>query len=242
MVKKGDNFFEKNVEKLVLILAGILGLWLLITRVVLSPNNFEYNNESLAPGAIDAKILKEAEVISIRLEEPATKKEAFESRLGEYLSTVKNPMKDVDRSLYPVKPGPIVVNLSRKNRYLIPKVVKISDPVVEHIRSAAYFPAEPVTVDNTYEQMDHDINDLDLITVEANLDIEALSESFYENFAGYQVKEDWRDPCLAKPIFAAVELYRQEQIGDDRWSQWQYHRYTQRDRTGRYYYRPYSYR
>ena len=57
MVKKGDNFLEKHVEKIVLGIVGIVCLWLLVTRVLLSPNKVLYDGQKLAPGEIDNRIL-----------------------------------------------------------------------------------------------------------------------------------------------------------------------------------------
>ena len=61
MRKKGGNFFEEHVEKMVLVLIGLVCMWLLITRVLISPNKVEYGGEKLGPGEIDIRISKEAE-------------------------------------------------------------------------------------------------------------------------------------------------------------------------------------
>ena len=48
MSKKGSNFFEEHVEKIVLGIVGAVCLWFLITRVVMSPNVVEYENKKLS--------------------------------------------------------------------------------------------------------------------------------------------------------------------------------------------------
>ena len=74
----------------------------------------------------------------------------------------------------------------------------------------AYIPTENVDSENSYDTVSHEPNDLDLVTVEARFDVRALYDRFYENFSGEYINEEWRDPCLAVPIFAAVDLQRQE--------------------------------
>jgi len=57
--------------------------------------------------------------------------------------------------------------------------------------------------------------------VEAKFDVKGLYNRFSENFVGDNIREEWRDPCLARPIFAAVELQRQELLSDGSWGDWQ---------------------
>ena len=74
----------------------------------------------------------------------------------------------------------------------------------------------------TYDKAAVEPNDIDLVTVEAKFDVAELYRRFQASFAGVDVqKEEWRDPCLAKPIFAAVQLERQELQEDGAWSAWQ---------------------
>jgi len=47
-----------------------------------------------------------------------------------------------------------------------------------------------------------------------------LYDKFNERFVE-DVEEDWADPCLARPIFAAVNLQRQQLNSDGTWSDWQ---------------------
>jgi hypothetical protein len=54
--------------------------------------------------------------------------------------------------------------------------------------------------------------------VEAKFDVAELYRQFQAYFAGTEVeKREWRDPCLAVPKFAAVELQRQVQLDDGTW-------------------------
>jgi hypothetical protein len=91
---------------------------------------------------------------------------------------------------------------------------------VEHIRAVAYVPIGEVSLQSPYDKASNEPNDIDLITVEAKFDIGRLYEKFHESFVEY-VEEQWADPCLAKPVFAAVNLQRQELNSDGTWSDWQ---------------------
>ncbi|HPS55613.1 MAG TPA: hypothetical protein PLP05_08445, partial [Sedimentisphaerales bacterium] len=105
--------------------------------------------------------------------------------------------------------------------YGIPEIPEVNAISVEHIRSAVYMPTNDINENNTYSSSDTDINDLDFVTVSADFDMVKLYDNFFANFASEQVKEDWRDPCLAIPVFAAVELQRQQKLEDGSWTDWQ---------------------
>ena len=66
MIKIG-SFFEEHVEKIVLAVFGILCIWLLITRVLLSPNQVVYNNEKYSPSAVDDRVYEDAELLRQKL-------------------------------------------------------------------------------------------------------------------------------------------------------------------------------
>ncbi len=52
-MNKIARIFEEHVEKMVLVVVGLVCAWLLITRVVFSPNMVEFGDRSLSPSAID---------------------------------------------------------------------------------------------------------------------------------------------------------------------------------------------
>ena len=62
MIKIG-SFFEENIEKIVLVIVGLVCVWLLITRVIFSPNTVSYNDRNFSPSAIDNHIYGEAELL-----------------------------------------------------------------------------------------------------------------------------------------------------------------------------------
>jgi hypothetical protein len=117
-----------------------------------------------------------------------------------------------------VSPG----RLYADRKYRLPVVPDVTEVAANHIRAAAYVPLQELTPQMTYDKATVEPNDVDLVTVEGRFDIAELFRRFQASFAGVDVqKEDWRDPCLAKPVFAAVQLERQEVQEDGSWGAWQ---------------------
>ncbi|MHC4394152.1 MAG: hypothetical protein ACYS1A_00720 [Planctomycetota bacterium] len=221
MKKKSGNFFEEHVEKMVLVVVFIVSMWLLVTRVMLSPNRAEYDGEKLRTSQIDIRISEQAEQVEDRLNRKPQPKQTYESQFDKFFAKVNSAIDNIDTSIYLRQPILSSRNVAAEGIYNIPAVGGLDDVGVEHIRAVAYVPIVEVDEQNPYNQAGSEPNDLDFVTVEAKLDIVRLCESFHESFAGEDVKQQWRDPCLGVPIFAAVELQRQEQIAEDSWSEWQ---------------------
>jgi hypothetical protein len=109
-----------------------------------------------------------------------------------------------------------------KKEYHLPSIGEVKDVGVEYIRAVAYVPTQMVTEQAPYDKVAHEPNDIDLVTVEAKFDVADLYRRFFASFAGEDVREEiWRDPCLARPVFAAVQLQRQEFLGGGTWGGWQ---------------------
>jgi hypothetical protein len=221
-LSKIGSFFEEHVEKMVLIVVGALCAWLLVTRVILSPNGVSYKNKSLSPAAVDDQVYKEAQLLRQKLREAPDQPAPYKPRAKEYAALMNSSIKDVDSGLWPVAPyvptaGP---GVERAGVYNLPRIPDVNGVDVEHIRTVAYVPIVPVTAQNPYGKGGNEPNDLDLVTVSAKVDVAALYERFKENFVEY-VDPQNADPCLAKPVFAAVELQRQQLDDAGNWSDWQ---------------------
>ena len=233
MSKKASDFFEEHIEKMVLAIVGIVCIWLLITRVLLSPNYVEYEDKKFSPGNIDNYISEQTKLLEDKLNRKPDPMRAYKLRLGDFTALVRSAIRgiDVNRSL----PQPNkVMEASVKRAYRIPLIGEVSEMSVEHIRAVAYVPTEKINEENLYDEAETEANDLDFVTVEAKFDVARLHESFYESFSGENVPEQWCDPCLASPIFAAVQLQRQELLAESKrnkmhlgtsaagsWSDWQ---------------------
>jgi hypothetical protein len=215
------NFFEEHIEKIVLVLVSIFCVWLLLTWVVLSPNRIEYEGRKFMPADIDSYIYDNVAVplnnkLS-RLPEPAP---LYEPEYDNYVAWVDSPISNINLNIYPPIPGNYKERIIEGREYDVPVIGEVTEAVAEHIRAVAYVPTEEITPVNSYDKARHEPNDIDLVTVEAKFDVAKLYENFYENFAGSDVQREWQDPCLAKPIFAAVDLQRKVFLSDGSWSDW----------------------
>jgi hypothetical protein len=224
MIKKITSVLEQHVEKIILGVVGIICIWLLITRVLFSPNVATIDNRKFSPGEIDHYVSQQAELLEHKLNQDPQEQDVqpYKAQLPEFLAKMDSAISQVDTSLYPPMPfHSSMVASGKAGPWRLPEIGEVTDVAVEHIRAAAYVPTLQVTEEVPYENAAPEPNDIDLVSVEAKFDYPALRNRFFESFAGDSVPEQWRDPCLAEPIFAAVHLQRQELLADSVWSDWQ---------------------
>jgi len=221
MSKKGGYFFEEHIEKIILAIVGLVCLWLLITHVLISPNYIEYDNKKFSPGDIDNYISKQAEVLEDRLNRKPEPKPPYKPNIDKFIAKINLAISDIDISLSLPQPNRSLTDVGDDRVYSIPLIGKVNKPAVEHIRAVAYVPIGEIGEESIYGQAEHEPNDIDFVTVEAKFDVAELYNRFYASFAGENLQDEWRDPCLAAPIFAAVQLQRQELLSDSGWSDWQ---------------------
>ena len=234
MAGRKNNFFEEHIEKLILAVVGIVCLWLLFARVFFSPNYIEYDNNKFGPGDIDNYISKQAQQLEDKLDSQPQPITPYEQRADDFLALVDSAIGDIDAGVYLSVPNPVLEVIGIQPRYNLPTVGGVDKVVSGHIRAVAYVPTGQVNEDSPYDSASCEPNDIDFVTVEGQFDVAGLYERFEDSFAGEQVRQEWRDPCLAKPVFAAVQLQRQELLGeaggdemrskafaDEIWSDWQ---------------------
>ena len=216
------SFFEEHVEKIILVIVGIICAWLLITRVILSPNTVSYDNKNFSPSTIDNYVYEQAQALRQKLNEPPDQLDPYKPKAGEFLALLDSTINNVDTTLWPEVPYEIGVEAGGVTGgiYNLPRIGEVNDVAVEHIRAVAYIPIDKVTLQNTYDKAGNEPNDLDFVTVEAKYDVKQLYDNFSESFFE-DVEEQHADPCLAKPVFAAVNLQRQQLNSDGTWSDWQ---------------------
>ena len=247
LIANVGHFCENHVEKIVLALVGVVCVWLFFTRVIFSPNMvpLDRTGKGLTPGQIDRQIYEKkaqelraklqqqkkggtAKAYARKLDGPIDRKDAviagiIDRRLPKgFMGLFDSPLGFISATLGTT---PAAVPTSRQyaeRKYRLPLVPDVTSVGVNLIRAAAYVPLQEVTLQTTYDKAVVEPNDLDLVTVEARFDAAELYRRFQASFAGVDVqKEEWRDPCLAKPIFAAVQLERQELSEDGSWEAWQ---------------------
>jgi len=222
MIKNIGSFFEEHIEKMILGIVGLVCVWLLITRVIISPNEVAYGDDKYGPSAIDEQVYREAEALKAKINTPPSNPEPYKPRLPKFVAKLESAISHIDVTLWPEVPYKVDELRSGEGggMYSLPRIAEVDDVEVEHIRAVAYVPTDIITGENTYDKVANEPNDIDLVTVEAKFDIEGLYERFKESFVD-DVAEEFADPCLAKPIFAAVQLQRQELGEDGNWGDWQ---------------------
>ncbi len=240
IIRKAAGIFEEHVEKMVLGIVGLVCLWLLVTRVLFSPNVVEYDNKKFSPAAIDPYINNQAAELKTQLSQKPEPKEPYKSRLNNLISPddpvrkgiwgnlqkgfvglFDSTIKGIDTNVYLPLPVHSTAEMGAKRKYTLPVIGKVSSVTVEHVRAVAYVPTEEINEQNAYETAEHEPNDVDLVTVEAKFDAAGLYDKFHRKFVSEVENEEWIDPCLAEPVFAAVQLQRQEMLNDGSWSFWQ---------------------
>ncbi len=247
-IAKIGRFCENHVEKIVLALVGAVCVWLFFTRIIFSPNVMMLGRtgKAYAPGQIDRTIYDQkaqelraklqqqkkggaAKPYARRLDGPIDKKDPVIAGLIDrplpqgFMGLFDSPLGFINATLTTATPGAAApTRVVSDRRYRLPVVPEVTSVGVNLLRAAAYVPLQEINLQTTYDKVAVEPNDIDLVTVEARFDVAELYRRFQASFAGVDVqKEEWRDPCLAKPIFAAVQLERQEVAEDGGWTTWQ---------------------
>ncbi len=245
LIAKVGRFCENHVEKIVLGLAILISVWLFFTRVAFSPNMVAVKDKSFSPGKIDTHIYEEkAQELSAEMQRPkGAAAKAYTPRLTApidpcdrviaevigrplpkgFAGLFDSPLGFIDVTAVP-RTSPVVASWSAESdrKYRLPQIPEVADAKVSRIRAAAYVPIKEISTQTAYDTGTSEPNDIDLVTVEARFDTAELYRRFTASFNGVDVqKEEWRDPCLAEPTFAAVQLQRQERLEDGSWSDWQ---------------------
>lgn len=221
MSKKDSNFFEEHIEKIVLAIVGIVCFWLLITRILFSPNYIKYDNDKFDAGTIDNHISKQTDALETRLNRKPEQGQPYQPQADKFIALLDSAISDIDIGL--ILPQPVVNSrgVSDNKTYRIPLIGEANEVSVGHIRAVAYVPKAEAGTETVYDQSNSEPNDIDFVTIEAKFDVSGLYKRFHECFAGEHIPQDWRNGRLANPVFAAVQLQRQKLLSDGSWSDWQ---------------------
>jgi hypothetical protein len=218
MDKKQGNIIERHIEKAVLAAVGLVCAFILVKYVLLSPYVFKFDNKQFAAGQLDRYIEERADKIKERINAEPTVKHRYEPNEPRFVSKLDSSVNVEARINWPV---PSSVELRQERKYRIPAVGAVKDVTADCIRAAAYVPKVEITTENQTDEKSYEPNDIDLVTVQGSFDIAALRESFQSCFSGKEVREEWRDTSLARPVFAAVQLQRQSEESNGQWSEWE---------------------
>jgi hypothetical protein len=217
MNKRQGNFIEEHIEKAVVAIAILVSGYLLIAFVIRSPG-IAIDQKELRPGQIDTYISEKAERLRQQLSKEPNMNIKYEPCSPAFIKML-NGSWSVDNNV--IWPAPRVMEARIERRYRMPKVGEVIDLSAEHIRAAAYVAKTEITPENAGEDESYEVGDIDLVTVQGNFDLSELIDSFKKSFTGESLPQEWRDDSLARPVFAAVRLQRQELAANGQWSEWQ---------------------
>ena len=218
MIKKIGAFFEEHIEKIILILVGILCSWLLITRVMLTPNVVEYDGKTYGPGNIDEKIYEDAREAKNNPKNVSTVDPIVVTSGKNFAELFNDPLKDIATNFPPERPWEPPNPPDEK--YDKPVIGKVTNEDIEYLRAVVYQPTSPVTAETSYDVGISEPNDLDLVTVQGQIDVDKIYNEYYRCYV-QNVKDNMTvDPCNAIPIFASVNLERQQKQPDGSWGPW----------------------
>jgi hypothetical protein len=218
--KKGISI-EQHVEKIVMGISALVGLWLLWAFVLSNPYGAEIKpgRGKVPPGRIDSEIEQSAQRLQEKLDSPPEPVTPSVQGVEAYLATFKDPLQSVPFFYFPL-PGSGLGSKEDRRAYRLPEIPEVTGLAADTIRTVVYRPIEEVDRDLTYAQAQTELGDLDLVTVQGSVDIPKLMAAFRASFAHPRLRADWFDERLAAPVFAAVGLERRAQNPDGGWSEW----------------------
>ena len=244
LIGKVGYFVENHVEKLVLVIVGLVCAVLFFKWVILSPAVVEVNRKTYGAGRVDKVILEQAKELERNLSSgggEGQKTPPYKSVLNGpidannpvvaglfdkplpqgFMGLFRSPLSSLTSGA-PVRPPGHTLASSLRRYKLPPRIGDVTEVAAGYMRAAAWVPLEQLTPERNYDKVEVEANDVDLVTVEAKFDTVQLYRQFRAHFAGEEVaRAEWRDPCLADPVFAAVQLQRRELLSGSAWSEWQ---------------------
>jgi len=242
LIKRIGHFIESHIEKIVLVIVGLVCVVLFFKWVILSPTAVKLDRKTLSAGRIDKEILEQAKELERSINSTGDNQKAppyksvltgpieanhpliaglFDRSLPQgFLGLFRSPLSYITEGSPVVPPGRTLAGSFRRFK-LPPRIGNVTEVAANHIRAAAWIPLEEITPESGYDKVSVEANDVDLVTVEAKFDTAQLYRQFRAHFAGEEVaRAEWRDPCLAEPVFAAVQLQRSELLSNGAWSEW----------------------
>ena len=217
---------ESHVDKIVLAVGVLASLFLLWLFVIGNPYGEKVRvggrERKLSPSQIDRYVKQEAEALLPKLDEPAPppppRKEDY---LSEYSQLLQSSLSGVSSSIRIPSPGAGDVVVQEDRLYALPEIPSLTEAAVGSLRGAAKVPTEEISPDRLYASSMSEIEDIDLVTVSAWFDVQALYGNFQQSFMGPRLKTSWKDDRLAVPVFARLQVQRRVRQDRDNWGQWE---------------------
>ncbi|NLH16907.1 MAG: DUF1682 domain-containing protein [Phycisphaerae bacterium] len=218
--KKGLSI-EQHVDKIAIGISALVSLWLLWAFVLSNPYGQELKpgRGKVPPSRIDSEIEQSAKRLEERLNTPPDPVVLSLSSTEAYHKTFKDPLESIPFFMIPL-PGSGLATKEDRRIYRLPEIPEVTGVAADSIRTVVYRPIEEVDRDLPYGQVQTELGDMDLVTVQGTVDIPKMIQAFRTSFAHPRIRADWIDEKLASPVFAGVGLERRQQNEDGSWSEW----------------------
>jgi len=199
LIRKVGRFVENHVEKIVLVVVGMVCVVLFFKWVIFSPAVVTVDRKTLSAGRIDKEIFDKAQELerSINSVGEGQKAPAYQSVLTGridvnnpvvaglfdkslpqgFIGLFRSPLVSIT-SVAPVLPPGRTVAGSLRRFKLPPRIGVVTDVAAVTLRAAAWVPLEELTPQNGYDKVDVEADDVDLVTVEAKFDTVQLCRQF----------------------------------------------------------------
>jgi hypothetical protein len=222
MSKKKGNLIDQFLDKIILGIAGLAGLYLLWAFVISNPYGKEAGNRKYSPSEIDQSNKKQTEVILYKLQESATPKPYQQNKVAELKQMMDCSIPKVSVAVNWPSTGSGATDVTIEAPiYVIPSIPQLEAVATVSIRGAAKVPTEDVAPDRPYASVASQTADLDMVTFSAKINIPLLVSNFQQSFNGPRLNQKWRNPAYAEPVFARIELQRQAKLPDGSWGEWE---------------------
>jgi hypothetical protein len=221
MSKKKGNFIDQYLDKMILGLAAAAALYVMWAFVLSNPYGKKVGNQKLSPSEIDSVNLRQAREIQEKLGQSlGTTKPYDKNKAVELSKKLDCPIPNISIAInWPLAGGGQDVEGGRQ--YTIPLIPIMENVNLASLRGTMRMPTEDVTPDVPYTSVAAKAQDMDLVTFSAKLNLQMLYDNFRQSFMGMRLPPKWRDPMLAEPVIARIELQRRVQNEDGAWGDWE---------------------
>jgi hypothetical protein len=100
--KKGGNFLEEHIEKIVLILAALACVYPLYKYVYCGPGTFQIGGKTYSAGQVDSVINQEATQLKTRIEGEPTSKITYEPNAAKLIAKMGSSVSINTSVLWPL--------------------------------------------------------------------------------------------------------------------------------------------
>ena len=218
--KQSLNIFEAHVEKLVLLIAVAVCVWVVVTRYVFAPG-IKFDNETMSASEAVSQAADMAEEIKGSISRPTSEPlpPVYQPRADWFGKVEPLAILDVDRMpLFPEhRIG--ITGPEDPRTYVVSDIPQLNDVEIQLNHGLAWVPDDepdqqlaPGNSTGLVEQ------DVDFVTLSAKFPWSKIKEDFQKSFAGATVEKPLENP---DPVLAAVQLQRSRLMPDGSWSDWQ---------------------